>query len=609
MNKIELSMNVFSPFMFSLLIIFLFHNVYHSQQSGHAPVTIPKQEDIDSSAKPAQIETFIAYCNGALKRALGERLASWGSEFIDPQSFTEPSDYRGQSLGVRVYKAFSAQFGILRDPATKLPTLSMTVDLRAKIVRTMSVLDHLTKEHGGPDRYRPDRREEEDARRYWIGEVVIAMHDKKCYTVVDLNFDESANSLEIPELRMSHAEYFEKRKGQKLQYPDARPLIVVIGRRDQRIHLPAELVAGNELEARVKEQLPKIASYAPEARNEAIDLIKSYLIPGAQKTKGAGGLLPALGITLHEERLKTKATVLPVPIIISRGVQVPRNKDNWTPMLSRANFKVEPKQANTLNVIVFHNHRIRRADAEEVYRKLSGQLNKMNAAFRFGEKPYQVIEAGDDERHWGAVERVLSGELPNNLFVVDFNKPRGGSDKAYSYIKQMLTHNGHLSQFVNFQICRHDSFGDQKTLKKSEMILGGVARQILQKTGVRLWYTELPKELPLPAVFVGIDIFHAPKKYDPKTRERTAKASCAAIIVEAITKDSSSVQIFSETHKRNPGVEYHLKDAIKSTIQSALKVRIFIWEACGMRLAICVSTFFYMDTGIGCEPQLLCCLP
>ena len=571
------------PFSFSFM---------YSQQSNHEPVTIPDQKDIDSSAKPAPIDTFVAYINGALKRALGERLASWGSEFIDPQSFEEPSHpYRGGSLGVRVYKAYSAQFGILRDPETNLPTPAMTVDLRAKIVRTKSVLDLLCEGRGDPNRYQPSYRDQEDARRKWIGEVVIAMHDKKCYTVVDLEFQHSANTLPIESLDMSHAEYFEKRKGRKLQYPDARALIVVIGRRDQRIHLPAELVAGNELETSVREQLPKIASYLPEARNDAIDTIKSYLIPGAQKTKGAGGLLPALGVVLNEERLKTKATVLPIPTILSRGIKVPRGKDNWTPMLSNANFRVEPKEANTLNVIVFYNKRIRQQDAETVYGKLKTQLNNMNASFRFGENPYDMIEAGDDEKHWGAVERALSGKLPDNVFVLDFNKPRGGTDRAYSYIKQILTQNGHLSQFVNFQICRHDDFRNNKTVNKSNMILGGVARQILQKTGVRLWYTEIPKELPLPAVFVGIDIFHAPKKYDPKTKERTAKASCAAIIVEAITKDSTSVQIYSETHKRNPGVEYHLKDAIKSTIQSALKVRPSVLCCMPCRCAATISPF------------------
>ena len=62
-------------------------------------------------------------------------------------------------------------------------------------------------------------------------------------------------------------------------------MIAVLGRRNQTIFLPPELVAGNELEARVKQQLPMIASYKPDARNQAIDKIRSYLIPGAQKVR------------------------------------------------------------------------------------------------------------------------------------------------------------------------------------------------------------------------------------------------------------------------------------------------------------------------------------
>jgi hypothetical protein len=37
-------------------------------------------------------------------------------------------------------------------------------------------------------------------------------------------------------------------------------MVVVLGRHDRKIFLPAELVSGTELEPRVREMLPKIAS-------------------------------------------------------------------------------------------------------------------------------------------------------------------------------------------------------------------------------------------------------------------------------------------------------------------------------------------------------------
>ena len=73
-------------------------------------------------------------------------------------------------------------------------------------------------------------------------------------------------------------------------------MVEVLGRRKQNIFLPAEMICGDSLDRRVKEMLPTIASCTPEERNEAIEKVRQFLIPGAQKTRGAGGLLPACGI-------------------------------------------------------------------------------------------------------------------------------------------------------------------------------------------------------------------------------------------------------------------------------------------------------------------------
>lgn len=129
-----------------------------------------------------------------------------------------------------------------------------------------------------------------------------------------------------------------------------------------------------------------------------------------------------------------------------------------------------------------------------------------------------------------------------------------------------------MSQFVNFNTYAHDQPRDQR---KSTTILQGVARQILQKCSVRLWWVEIPKSIPLPAVFVGVDVFHAPRVYDPIKKQRVAKASCAAIIVEVIRPDSHKkhkVEIYSETYARSAGEEYGLREALKTAITNALKI-------------------------------------
>lgn len=106
------------------------------------------------------------------------------------------------------------------------------------------------------------------------------------------------------------------------------------------------------------------------------------------------------------------------------------------------------------------------------------------------------------------------------------------------------------------------------------MILQGVSRQIVQKAGVRLWWVKIPPSLPTPTVFVGVDVFHAPRVYDPKANKRVAKASCAAIIVQIYRSEKDQrpgIEIFSETHAREPGKEYDLGDALKTTIGTALR--------------------------------------
>lgn len=87
-------------------------------------------------------------------------------------------------------------------------------------------------------------------------------------------------------LNISHADYFCKRNKISLKHPNASPMVVVNGRNNSRIYLPAELVTGNELDPRLKMKLPTIASFTPKDRLEGIEEIKRFLKPGAHKTKG-----------------------------------------------------------------------------------------------------------------------------------------------------------------------------------------------------------------------------------------------------------------------------------------------------------------------------------
>eukprot|EP00980_Cylindrotheca_fusiformis_P010697 scaffold2400_cov187-Cylindrotheca_fusiformis.AAC.2 len=545
----------------------------NSRDAGHRPVYVPDSKS-PTSPIPATLPVFVSYINCVLHRALLERLSRWGNEYIDPNDFSEPRDRRGNKLGVSVYRAYSAQFNVLKkasEGGDGQVQLALTVDLRAKVVRTKSLLEILANGRN-PSTYKPSPQEIETAKREWIGEVVIYKHDRKCYSVTDLLFDHSSSTLPVEGLGMYHSEYFQ-RKNTPLEYPNAKPMVAVLGRRNTTIYFPAELVTGNELERGVKEQLPQIASYQPRDRHDAIDRIRSFLVPGAQTSRGAGGLLPALGVQISNERISAKAKVLPLPMMQAAGVPVPKNKkENWAPVLNGADFKVNPGQANTLNAVVIYHERLAKG-ATQVFSRIRDFVNKYNATYRLSQEPVRMVRAGDRENHWEQVEKTFSDPSlsTQNIFVLDFTKPRGALDTAYPVVKQMLTKHGYISQFVNFNTYAHDAPKDQR---RSHIILQGVARQILQKAGVRLWWVNIPRELPTPAVFVGVDVFHAPRVYDPIAKKRTAKASCAAIIVQVYRNASSekaTVELYSETYAREAGKEYDLRDALKTTISTALK--------------------------------------
>lgn len=201
-------------------------------------------------------------------------------------------------------------------------------------MRTKSLLDVFCDGQQNPEKMKFDPKTQAVLKRNWCSEVVIATYDKKCYSVTDLLFDKSPATLPVQDLGMSHAEYFQQRKNIKLKYPNACPMVVVNGRNNNKIYLPAELVCGNELDPQLKMKLPTIASFTPQIRFEGIQEIRRYLIPGAQKTRGVGGgLLTSLGFGLADELVKVRVTKLEPPVISVAGLAVPDHMGGmWAPI-------------------------------------------------------------------------------------------------------------------------------------------------------------------------------------------------------------------------------------------------------------------------------------
>jgi len=233
---------------------------------------------------------------------------------------------------------------------------------------------------------------------------------------------------------------------------------------------------------------------------------------------------------------------------------------------------VQPGDATLLNVVLVYNKRLHR-NYISVYKKLASMVNGHSSSFRLPDFPYACIEAGDLQHHWEAVEQFFRSErkLPPNIFVIDFNQPPRGSDTdpAYPVIKEFLARYGFLSQFVNFNCNSHS---DQD--RRSNLILGAVGRQILNKCGSRIWWVDVPRSIPLPAVIVGVDVFHAPRRFDPRLGKYFAKESVAAVVVQLIRRfdkeDKPVYEVFSKTERRRAGGEYEVGSLMEETVKEAL---------------------------------------
>jgi hypothetical protein len=149
----------------------------HCRDSGHGPVYAI--EVGGDPPKPAPVEVFVSYTNLALQRAMGERLVKWGRVYIDPNAPLPAVDARGNDMGVNIFEAYSCHFGVIQNSKKVGPArLALTCDLRAKVIRKISLLDVL---YAKRNRDTPFSRPEQDrAKRDWIGEVVIYMNDRKC---------------------------------------------------------------------------------------------------------------------------------------------------------------------------------------------------------------------------------------------------------------------------------------------------------------------------------------------------------------------------------------------------------------------------------------------
>lgn len=336
-------------------------------------------------------------------------------------------------------------------------------------------------------------------------------------------------------------------------------------------------------------QLPRIAAFNPQQRSKGHEDMKTFLTTTAGDNLN---IISRLGISYKEEGFKKVGVrLLRTPtFLIGRG-DSPSDAGN---LRRRMNAPVQYNAARGEKVpihvvLVVHRDLMRDDVVRQVYeRKVADLINAMGSKFQLGRTPghdMTVIEHnGSPDDHFGKVndwsKHVTSGDVNMNgdkkiYFVIDFHKPpvaRRQREVEYLAIKKELGAVGCLSQFVNFTNNAHHRPGT----RASYSIFQNVNRQILAKCGLNIWRVSIPPELPLPAMFVGLDVCHSPRRMrDRKFERKDSVAACVALIVTSHESDDCIDRVVScqvQTQDK-AGTEVNLEKLIENTIASAVSGR------------------------------------
>jgi len=271
---------------------------------------------------------------------------------------------------VDIYRAYHCEFGFYCKQGGPAD-LTLTVDLRAKVMRTVTLAESI---------YEDEQKGLSKAkiRGKWKHERAIATYDRKTYDITDVIF-QSPNQLKVPGKNMSHTAYFAQQKKIKLKYPSDSVMIEAQGRKG-KIYFPSELLCSLELSEDVRSKLPMIAGFSPNERVDAMREIKNFLVPGAQRTRGISGLMPALGVALRNP-ICPQAMVLSIGRLNCAGVNV-SGRAGWAPKIHKAAYQVKPNRATNMKCVVFHHKTLNEQTCKAVYDVLVQQVNGYSSKYR-----------------------------------------------------------------------------------------------------------------------------------------------------------------------------------------------------------------------------------
>jgi len=522
---------------------------------------------------------------------LTQHFKPWGRDHVDNGGLPLSTQY-----DVDVYRAYGVEPGVvesLEDPEKF--EIILTADVKAKVIRTKSCLDSLfdALRTNNVDATSPAQRNE--VKRQFEGKTVINKKDKRTYIVDNVDFEMSPNERPIPNLPgVTHTQYFEK-KQTILQYGHVK-IMLECRSRDNPIFLPPELVSLNDLSDDTKRNMPKIASLKPEEMIAGHDIIKSKL---TSFTPERSNILEVAGFSIEGQTFRqVKVRMLDKPrfvVGVDSGVMESRLKTS----LRNPNYGVrDPTQRVKINIVlVVHQGLGGQESMRDWYiQNIANPINSFNSPFVFGVTENLDLtllsHSGDVNKHIDVVKNFIERSNHKDYFLIDCHYPRMRNcteETEYKEVKHILGQHGISSQFINL---RNNDLHRNSRGGKNLSVLTNINKQILAKCGQMIWHAELPPELPLPAMFVGIDLYHAPKTYrsrDDATGKtiKERRNSVAAIVLQYLYKENGVIKrkLSSNIQKQvAEGTEENLEPMIRQSMhtffedQSIKPISCIVWR-------------------------------
>jgi len=329
-------------------------------------------------------------------------------------------------------------------------------------------------------------------------------------------------------------EYYNQVKNCQLQVKD-QPLLRSSGRNKQRIYLLPETCLVSEFDPKAKEKLPQLCSVKPVERLERIRSLPETL----KANKDGLKILELFKMQIGSNCVEVNAHTLPAPELFMPGLGPFQGSKNWG-MESGAKLSFAQLKPAVTEMTAYITYDPSAQDMARDYAQLIAEdLVKKGAPRRLKLQP---IKAEKGEDHIDALKRGVPTPVRPCMLICILGEIK--NKFLYGKIKEFSNKYGYISQCLNQK--KQASKADQKGT-----IVGNLMKQILNKFGVLCWWADIPKVAPSLAnkvvMLVGIDVYHAKKRFLDKQNvyvQRRSIGAFIAVLINAVAQSQYKTSCF-----------------------------------------------------------------